>query len=213
MTKTCSATDCDRQHFGKGLCQRHLERKRRNDRKAAQAPRCSIQGCDGAVVSRGWCEGHYRRWLDHSDPLAGRLSPVGGRCSIDGCERPNAARTWCALHYQRWLKTGDVGPADVQLPATKLPGHQSRFWRGHQLTYSGAHSRVRTIRGPASLYPCTDCSRPAAHWSYNHTDPAELIAGPEEDCRPYSTNPGHYRPRCNSCHVIFDNRTRGLVRR
>lgn len=30
---------------------------------------CSIEGCEGSVTSRGWCERHYTRWKRHGDPL------------------------------------------------------------------------------------------------------------------------------------------------
>jgi hypothetical protein len=212
-TCVCSVTDCDRPRYGRGLCQRHLERQRRADRKAAGAPRCKIEACDEATVSRGWCEGHYRRWVDHGDPLAGRPSPVGGPCSVDGCDRPNAARTWCALHYYRWKRTGEVGPAEPGITPCQLPNSLSPFWQDDQLTYSGAHSRVRAILGAANRNACVDCDRPAAHWSYNHSDPNVMTEPVEEGGKPYSADPAHYRPRCNSCHVRFDNRMRGSMAR
>lgn len=31
---------------------------------------CSIEGCDGEVVARGWCNKHYSRWRAHGDPHA-----------------------------------------------------------------------------------------------------------------------------------------------
>lgn len=37
---------------------------------------CSIDGCSGSAIGRGWCASHYRRWSRHGDPLAGR-TPVG----------------------------------------------------------------------------------------------------------------------------------------
>lgn len=32
---------------------------------------CSLQGCDGDVVARGFCNSHYRRMRKYGDPLAG----------------------------------------------------------------------------------------------------------------------------------------------
>ena len=32
---------------------------------------CSIEGCEGKVVGRGWCNKHYRRWINHGDPNCG----------------------------------------------------------------------------------------------------------------------------------------------
>ena len=34
---------------------------------------CLIEGCSNAVIARGWCDAHYRRWRRHGDPLAGRI--------------------------------------------------------------------------------------------------------------------------------------------
>lgn len=30
---------------------------------------CSVDGCGGTVVARGWCRKHYTRWHQHGDPL------------------------------------------------------------------------------------------------------------------------------------------------
>jgi hypothetical protein len=32
-------------------------------------PPCSIEGCEGASITRGWCGKHYSRWQRHGDPL------------------------------------------------------------------------------------------------------------------------------------------------
>lgn len=32
---------------------------------------CTIEGCNGAILARGWCQRHYDRWYAHGDPLAG----------------------------------------------------------------------------------------------------------------------------------------------
>jgi hypothetical protein len=31
---------------------------------------CSMSGCDGVALARGWCNRHYRRWQKWGDPLA-----------------------------------------------------------------------------------------------------------------------------------------------
>lgn len=35
---------------------------------------CSIEGCEGEPIARGWCGAHYKRWRRHGDPRAGRPS-------------------------------------------------------------------------------------------------------------------------------------------
>lgn len=32
--------------------------------------KCSVEGCGKAVLGRGWCAMHYRRWRKNGDPLA-----------------------------------------------------------------------------------------------------------------------------------------------
>jgi len=34
---------------------------------------CAIQECGKRSIARGYCSSHYRRWLDHGDPLGGRI--------------------------------------------------------------------------------------------------------------------------------------------
>lgn len=35
--------------------------------------KCAIDGCDKQPVGRGLCKGHYRRWLEYGDPMAGKF--------------------------------------------------------------------------------------------------------------------------------------------
>jgi hypothetical protein len=36
---------------------------------------CSIDGCEAAKFSRGWCSRHYSRWQRHGDPLIETRTP------------------------------------------------------------------------------------------------------------------------------------------
>lgn len=73
---------------------------------------CSVEGCDGEVACRGWCQRHYDRWYRKGDP-GGPFPPKRDgpdACKVDGCDRlliPPYARGMCSLHYQRWRKHGD----------------------------------------------------------------------------------------------------------
>ena len=70
---------------------------------------CSIDGCSRQAVSRGWCHGHYQRWVRLGDVMPDR--PLGRQvnfaCSIEGCDRDAYARQLCKTHYRRWLAKGD----------------------------------------------------------------------------------------------------------
>ena len=77
---------------------------------------CSIEGCDGPVKTRGWCQAHYVRWR-HTGSTG---SPVvvrrqrGRVCSIDGCGRKHQGRGYCDTHLQRFVKYGDPGAAEIE---------------------------------------------------------------------------------------------------
>lgn len=124
----------------------------------------------------------------------------GAECSVGGCERRVRARRLCSMHYKRWLKHGD--PTQVLTGGNKghLTGELNPFWRGDHVTYSGAHMRVRAVRGPAAAQTCP-CGVAAAHWAYDNADPDERI---HRDGRRYSADPDHYRAMCVSCHKLFD---------
>lgn len=46
----------------------HPDMKSPSAQKRSHRP-CSIDGCEGRAVTRGWCAKHYVRWQRHGDPL------------------------------------------------------------------------------------------------------------------------------------------------
>lgn len=58
---------------------------------------CSIEGCGGKVVGRGWCAKHWARWRRHGDPL--HLAIIRG---------DDEARFWSYVDKSDgcWLWTG-----------------------------------------------------------------------------------------------------------
>lgn len=71
---------------------------------------CSVETCNRTAQTRGYCDPHYRRWLRHGDPLAGRRasSEPAPHCSVQDCERLAEARGLCGTHYERWRRNGDL---------------------------------------------------------------------------------------------------------
>lgn len=61
---------------------------------------CSIDGCGGAVLARGWCSRHYDRWRRTGNPI----STVVRECVEDGCGRPTVGQGWCETHYSRFVR-------------------------------------------------------------------------------------------------------------
>lgn len=151
---------------------------------------CTVSGCYIKHYARGYCSPHYTEWRKDAAP----------RCSVDGCEKPVVARTVCKMHYMRLRTHGDVTVVLVGGNKGQQCRESSPTWKGAQVSYSGAHMRVKAQRGEARAHTC-ECGRPAAHWAYDHDDPNVLTS---PDGRPYSADPDHYRPMCVPCHKKLD---------
>lgn len=148
---------------------------------------CSVDDCPSAAKKRGWCGKHYLRWYKYGDPTT--LLPRFDDCQIDGCDKkPRSSRAGlCEMHYMRNHRHGDP--------------HMVVDTRKETCLYRGAHLRIARERGKADQFPCLDCGRQAAQWSYNHEDANEMLSSGGQ---PYSMNVMNYDPRCVSCHMIFD---------
>ncbi|MDQ1696617.1 MAG: hypothetical protein QOJ03_1970 [Frankiaceae bacterium] len=71
--------------------------------------KCAISDCSRQAVSRGWCHGHYQRWVRLGDVMPDR--PLGRQvnfeCCVPRCDRDAYARQLCRTHYRRLLSKGD----------------------------------------------------------------------------------------------------------
>jgi hypothetical protein len=148
-----------------------------------------------------------------------RLSDCTGRglamkatrtCSVAGCDRRHEARGYCSKHYVRWTVHGDpnvLGYTRGAVRSAQLlhgPAHQN--WKGNAASYAAVHIRLRESRGRAAEFPCVSCTKQAADWSYDHSDPNQVI-DPETGLV-YSYDMSRYVPRCKSCHKLVDNAQR-----
>lgn len=122
-----------------------------------------------------------------------------GVCALDECARPHYGLGWCKLHHRRLIEGRPMrGPL------------KSAPWIPIK-TSASAHKRVKRLWGKASSYPCIACSRTAASWAYDGTDPTEMYAAVGTGTRSYSPDgekywsyfssyPEFYMPMCGSCH-------------
>lgn len=110
-------------------------------------------------------------------------------CSIEGCDRRRkyAATGWCQTHYHRYWRTGTTSLLPTPLR--------------DDLTYFGAHGRVKTVFGSATRYECVYCGESADEWAYDGTDPSEIKGTVPSGYEVYwSVWPEFYMPLCFGCH-------------
>ena len=129
-------------------------------------------------------------------------------CTLEECDKGTFARGLCTTHYSRQRRYGDPSIARNPNPAPRASGPESNGWKGDDIGYGAAHSRVKSIHGRATQYACCICYRNRAdHWAYDHSDSEELWENHHTGgyLMPFSTKPEHYAPVCKYCHRAFDN--------
>ena len=191
---------------------------------------CKIEGCDGPVKTRGWCQAHYARWLRTGDTGPAdvvRKSP-GRACSVEGCGRKHVGHGFCEGHLRRYKSTGDPGPAEFEPRKPKgdrcivdgcdhlryakdvCDRHYQRLRKYGTLdlperegaaTYNAVHLRIRAQRGAAKDSTCP-CGAAAEHWAYVRGDDQSVRY--DEQGRPYSTDLSRYEALCRTCHRRMD---------
>lgn len=172
---------------------------------------CSVEDCTRPVHSRGWCRTHYlRAWRNDGDPSPQPRPRF--RADLTG-QRYGALVAVSFIHGRgRWLCQCDCGRSSSVASAALTSGNTTTcgdYVVHHRakgpVGYNAMHDRLRRDRGPAADHACADCGARAIHWSYDHSDPAELV---DHLGFPYSLDSERYAPRCYSCHRKID-RQRG----
>jgi len=75
------------------------------------AETCSV--CDAPHFSKGYCKPHWRRFLAHGDPLAGRPLYRPSPICVE-CGEPTFARSLCHEHYKAWRNALYAAKHDVR---------------------------------------------------------------------------------------------------
>lgn len=167
---------------------------------------CSLPDCDKRLHAKAYCYAHYMKHWRYGTPT------------------PKREPTWADVRGQRfgalvvlerrgskWVCICDCGAetqvraGDLNAGTTASCGNFAIHRRRNDIGYTAAHDRVRADRGPICNHSCVDCGRRAQHWSYDHTDPYELLVhGLSANPIAYSPRPEHYSPRCVKCHKRHD---------
>lgn len=171
------------------------------------APACKVEGCDEPVKRprTGYCYGHYMKSWRYGTPTP--QHPPTYDSSLVGLRVGSLTVTAERVGTQ-WVCECDcggttlAGTTHLKRGQRKACGNTAAHRRLSSVAYCTAHDRCRSDRGKASDHTCVDCGKQAHDWSYNHDDPNECVD--EGTGAPYSTDPGHYSPRCMRCHRIFD---------
>lgn len=205
--------------FCSHACANITNTKARAARNAAAARKsCDVPGCGKPARSRTaeLCPMHYHRLyrygsLERVYPAGKSTDFINPRKMDDLTGRRFGTLTVNAREAGRWLcrcdcgerrlaRTGDLRRYGDSNTCGRKENHLDPI-----VGYSGAHDRVRRVRGSVQQYACIDCGSIGQHWSYDHGDPDELLAyGLSANAIPYSTKPEHYVPRCVSCHKRHD---------
>lgn len=99
--RLCTAPECGRPHFAKGLCQRHYQAQYRK-----HGPKCKRRGCRTPSFAKGLCVRHYQ---------AAYRAALHRPCARRGCTKRAFSRGLCLMHYHRWYRKARGAALDAPL--------------------------------------------------------------------------------------------------
>lgn len=93
--------------------------------------KCSVEGCNADVNTKGMCTKHYYRQLRWGFTHDNKKFPViDGGCTVEGCGKKIKARHLCAKHYKQFLRNGkpervteDNRDKECSVDGCALPAH------------------------------------------------------------------------------------------
>lgn len=212
----CKFENCNKKSRPSGWCTKHHDRIRltgtpwrlcmdcgtnlpedsgraRRCERCDEANVCTVEDCNRKPVGNGLCKMHWKRNNRYGDPLGkSDFKQIKRDCQVPGCARPYHANGYCSSHEYKNARYGD--------PLHEGIGSHTGRHRMEAPSYSGMHKRIFYDRGSASQFKCVDCGGRAQEWSYDGSDPNELMELVRGSLLAYSTDQSFYSARCVRCH-------------
>lgn len=76
---------------------------------------CLVEGCNGKIQCKGYCNKHYRQITKHG-MLLSQLRAIPKICSVEGCEDLVNCKGFCQKHYKQMNKYGRILERTVNDP-------------------------------------------------------------------------------------------------
>lgn len=126
---------------------------------------CSVDGCESAALSRGWCGKHYARWRAHGDA---QYTNHRTGCLVEACSGKHCAGGYCSMHHRRLLKYGDVNHlerspniGDCAVPGCPMPMRKRKYCANHyQMLRVFGEIRERHYKWAERSSHCRECGGP-----------------------------------------------------
>lgn len=77
-------------------------------KKEVNQRKCSIDGCDGVYVAKGFCNMHYKRYKQHGSPYINLITI--NVCKVDDCEVRRVRQGYCSRHWGYFSRYGTAVP-------------------------------------------------------------------------------------------------------
>lgn len=156
---TCSIDGCEKPVLGRGWCNMHYSRWRRNgdvNDPGRKVRYCTIDGCEKPRAAHGLCMMHHLRKIrgtkNATEP--GPLRIYADACKVVGCERPYSGLGYCSLHEQRFRKHGDPGPLGLTRWGNRTCSAAGCDDQHHANGFCAFHNKHA---GAETSRPCSRC--------------------------------------------------------